>query len=162
MYARDTVAFEAYFQSQNRVINPDYTGSVQSVDILGVGACPSIDELAKTASTATKVAAGQAFEVELSTTPHVKLGVGNTAKIGGKRYAVGAEITGSVTSTTQVSIATPAEVVVLDDTMWPRVVVAPTSDLTLADYGLGDAGDGSTTDHKLTVLTGTELTLAAK
>ena len=162
VYARDTVAFEAYFQSQNRVINPDYTGSVQSVDILGVGACPSIDELAKTASTATKVAASQAFEVELSTTPHVKLGVGNTAKIGGKRYAVGAEITGSVTSTTQVSIATPAEVVVLDDTMWPRVVVAPTSDLTLADYGLGDAGDGSTTDHKLTVLTGTELTLAAK
>ena len=162
IYARDTVAFEAYFQSQNRVINPDYTGAVQSVEINGIKSCPSIDGLAKTAATATKVAAGQAFEVELSTTPHVKLGVGNTAKIGGKRYAIGAEITGNVTSTTQVAIATPAEVVVLDDTMWPRVVVAPTSDLTLADYGLGDAGDGSTTDHKLTVLTGTELTLAAK
>ncbi len=89
--------------------------------------------------------------------------MGNTAKIGGKRYAIGAEINGTtVTSTTQVTIATPAEVVVLDDTMWPRVVVAPTANLTLADYGLGDAGNGSTTDHKLTVLTGTELTLAAK
>jgi hypothetical protein len=152
IYARDTVAFEAYFQSQNRVINPDYTGAVQSVAVLGVGACPSIDELAKTAAAATKIAAGQAFTIDLSTTPHVKLGVGNTAKLGGE-----IDVSGTATN-----IATPAEVVVLDDTMWPRVVLAPTSDLTLATFGLKDAGNGSTTDHKLEALAGTKLTLAAK
>lgn len=116
VYARDTVAFDSYFQAQNKVINPTYTGEMQSVGVTGA---PGL--------TATTVNAGAMLTITLDPTVHPALGVGNIAKL------CKSDNTG-----------TDKDVVILDDTMWPKVVVAPTAALTVADVGI-TVSDGAVT-----------------
>lgn len=60
-----------------------------------------------------EVPAGTAVTIGLAVTPHVALGVGNLAKIG------------------------DVDVVILDDSTWPRVTVAPIDTATAADFAAG-------------------------
>ena len=77
--------------------------------------------------TATTVNAGAMLTITLDPTVHPALGVGNIAKL------CKSDNTG-----------TDKDVVILDDTMWPKVVVAPTAALTVADVGITVSGGAVT------------------
>lgn len=137
VYARDVQAFKAFTQAENRIINPDYTGEKQTVKVLKVVS----DEFTGT-SAVTTLTAGKPIDLEIETTPHLALEQGS-------KVALGKLDTGSVASS--------ADVVVLDASMWPRVKVAPLANLTLSNAGIADTYNGDTVTEHILTLTGTVL-----
>ena len=81
IYARDTQVFKAMIQAQNRIVNPDYTGEEQDVDVVAAK-CDSV------AASATEFPAGTAIDLQLAQTPHLALSVGQTAKLKGTGVVV--------------------------------------------------------------------------
>ena len=81
IYARDTQVFKAMIQAQNRIVNPDYTGEEQNVDVVAAK-CDSV------AASATEFPAGTAIDLQLAQTPHLALSVGQTAKLKGTGVVV--------------------------------------------------------------------------
>ena len=134
VYARDVQAFKAFTQAENKIINPDYTGTTQTVEVKGLKSSAITG-----GSAVTKVASGTAITLELATTPHLTLEQGSKVQLA--KVASGAA-------------SGNADVVVLDAGRWPQVVVAPIAELTLANIGVSDAVSSGV--HTLT-LTGTSL-----
>lgn len=120
VYTRDTQVFKANIQAEHKVINQDYTGDVQTVKVSGGGEAPSV------AASAATVAVGETFALTLEKTPHLALANGSKAKL----------------VTTEAATA-GAEVVVVDNSLWPKVVFAPLATLTLADVNLDADAAGS-------------------
>lgn len=134
IYARDMQVFKAMTQAQNKIVNPDYDGSVKMAEFRSCD-CDAIDGKVTDANTAeTKVSAGTAIELDLAQTPHLALTVGQTAKLVGWSKAGNAGT----------AVETETDVVVLDTSSWPRVAVAPVAELTLADASLVDTVGGTT------------------
>jgi hypothetical protein len=115
VYTRDTQVFKANIQAEHKVINQSYTGEVQTVKVTGVGEC----EYIKANKSETKIAKGETFELVLSKTPHPALA--NGSKI---------ELSESETASDSQNL------LVVDNALWPRVVVAPFADLTLEGVGI--------------------------
>jgi hypothetical protein len=118
VYTRDTQVFKANIQAEHKVINQDYTGDVLKVKVAGTGACPSL------AKGATTIAEGETFELVLDKTPHPALVNGSKAAL-------------SVDGT-----ATTASVVVVDNSLWPKITFAPLATLTLANVNLACTDEG--------------------
>lgn len=126
IYTRDMQVFKAMIQAQNKIVNPDYTGTAQSAEFATCD-CDAIDTVNDTSTPATTIAAGTAIDVDLAQTPHLALSVGMVAKL----------VAWSKTGTAAAA-ETEYDVVVLDSSSWPRVTVAPVSTLTLANASLQD------------------------
>jgi hypothetical protein len=132
VYARDVQAFKAFTQAENRIINPDYTGLPQNAAVAKIESA----ELSGT-SAVTTFTAGKPIDLTLETTPHLALEQGSKVEL--------AKVTGGTPSGN-------AAVVVLDASRWPRVKVAPLSNITLSAIGASDGYNGTTEiTNKLTL-----------
>ena len=137
VYARDVQAFKAFTQAENKIINPDYTGETQTALVNGGEVLPPHTDVAK-----TEVEAGKPIMLELATTPHLTLEQGSVVTLKGTSKS--------------------ASVVVLDAGRWPKVLVAPTEGLTLADFGLEDKQDVEGGKFMLKLKADSTLSIAGK
>jgi hypothetical protein len=128
VYTRDTQVFKANIQAEHKVINQGYTGEVQKVQVTGGGEC----EYLKNNKSAEYIAQGETFELVLSKTPHPALANGSKIEISATEESTGAQ-----------------NLLVVDNALWPKVVVAPFENLVLESVGLvnenGKLDAGSTT-----------------
>lgn len=115
VYTRDTQVFKANIQAEHKVINQSYTGEVQTVSVTGAADCA----YAASNPGAETILAGETFALNLEKDPHPALVNGSKVEM---------YLGGSDSST--------ADLVVVDNSLWPKVTFAPIANLTLSDFDL--------------------------